>query len=179
VVKSANDDSYEMSGAGTFNTQSKSATATGTFTHESSSGTVLETGVWIASQLASFDSYGLAPGSLMVGGRGLGPPQFGRYRVPRFAGSLAAGGLAVFRIRLLSLSGASTTAILQVNCALGNVPSERSAEGIRLTIGKNGSEFSEEVSGRVMFLLTRPEVNAPARTRQQEPAPASAQTPSN
>ena len=44
VARSANGDSYEMSGAGTLNTQSKSVTAAGTFTHKSSSGTVLETG---------------------------------------------------------------------------------------------------------------------------------------
>ena len=72
VVKSANGDSYEMSGAGTFNTQSKSVTAAGTFTHKSSDGTVLETGVWIVSELVSFDSYGIVPGALLNGQRALG-----------------------------------------------------------------------------------------------------------
>ena len=38
VVKSANDDSYEMSGAGTLNTQSKSVHAAGTFTHRAANG---------------------------------------------------------------------------------------------------------------------------------------------
>jgi hypothetical protein len=52
-------------------------------------------------------------------------------------------------------------------------------EGIRLTLERNGSEFSEEVSGRVMFLSMRPEVSAPAKTLQQEPVPASAETPNN
>ena len=60
VVKSANGDSYEMSGAGTFTSQSKSVTAAGTFTHKSIDGMALETGVWIASELVSFDSYGIA-----------------------------------------------------------------------------------------------------------------------
>jgi hypothetical protein len=89
------------------------------------------------------------------------------------------GGLAVFRIRLLAMQGASKTAVLQVNCALGDVPRERSVEGIRLTFGRNGAEFSEEVSGRVMFLSMRPEVSAPVKTPQQEPAPDSAEAPSN
>jgi hypothetical protein len=89
------------------------------------------------------------------------------------------GGLAVFRIRLLPRSGASKTAVLQANCALGDVPRERSVEGIRLTFESDGGEFSEEVSGRVMFLSIRPEVNTPAKTPQHEPAPDSAEPPSS
>ncbi len=73
VVKSANDDSYEMSGAGSFDAQSKSVTAAGTFTHKSSDGTVLEAGVWVVGELVSFDSYGIAPGELMSGGPAFGP----------------------------------------------------------------------------------------------------------
>ena len=41
------------------------------------------------------------------------------------------GGLAVLRIRLLPLQGPSRNAVLEVNCALGDVPRERSLEGIR------------------------------------------------
>ena len=73
VVKSANGDSYQMSGAGTFNAQSKSVKAAGTFTHKSSDGNVLETGVWIASELVSFVSYGIAPGALMRREPAFGP----------------------------------------------------------------------------------------------------------
>lgn len=105
VVKSANDDSYEMSGAGMFDAQTKSVTAAGTFAHKSSNGTVLELGVWIVSRLISFDSYGIAPGPIMRGGPALGPPQFGPKRSPMFSGSMAAGGRAVFRIRLLPVRG--------------------------------------------------------------------------
>ena len=64
AVKSANGDSYELSGAGTFDAQNKSVQAAGTFTHKSPNGNVLETGVWIATELVSFDSYGVAPGAL-------------------------------------------------------------------------------------------------------------------
>ena len=81
VVKSADGESYEMSGAGTLAPQSKSVTAAGTFTQKSPNGVVLETGVWVASELVSFDSYGIAPGALMREGRALGPPQFGPKRM--------------------------------------------------------------------------------------------------
>ncbi|MGB9432622.1 MAG: hypothetical protein WBQ89_10305 [Candidatus Acidiferrum sp.] len=69
--------------------------------------------------------------------------------------------------------------MLQVNCALGDVPRERSVEGIRLNVERNGGEFSEEVGGRVMFLAMRPEVSTLAKSLHQEPVPASAETPNN
>jgi hypothetical protein len=80
VAKSAQGDSYEPSGAGTFATQSKSVTAAGTFTHKSGSGNALETGVWVASELVSFESYGIAPGALMRAGSAFSPPPFGPMR---------------------------------------------------------------------------------------------------
>ena len=174
AVKSVDGDSYEMSGAGTLNAQSKSVTAAGTFAHKSADGTVLEAGVWIVSDLVSFDSYGIAPGALRQRGIALGPQPFVPKGLPISSGSMPTGGLAVFHIRLLAMRGATKTATLQVNCALGDVPRERSVEGIRLTFESNGSEFSEEVGGHVMFLSMRPELSAPIKTRQQEPAPDSA-----
>ena len=180
VVKSANGDFYQMSGAGTFNTQSKSVTAAGTFTYESSSGTVLETGVWIVSELIRFDSYGIVPDALLNGRRTSGPPQQLRPKgLPMSSGPMPTGGLAVFRIRLLPMSGASKIAVLQANCALGKIPAERQTEGIRLSLERNGTEFSLEVSGRVMFLSMRPEIIAPVKSSQQEATPDSAEPPSN
>jgi hypothetical protein len=178
MVKSANGDSYQMSGAGTFNTQSNSIVGAGTYTRESSNGTVLQTGVWTASQLVSFVSYGIAPGALLHEKRALGPPQFGPKRLPMFSGPMPTGGLVVFRIRLLPLSGASISAVLQANCALGKVPAEHQMEGIRLSLESDGTEFSEEASGRVMFLAVRPEVSTPAKTPRQETAPDSKEQPS-
>jgi len=179
VVKSANGDSYEMSGAGTFTSQSKSVTAAGTFTHKSTDGMLLETGVWIASELVSFDSYGIAPGALMREGRALGPPPFGPMRMRMFSGSMPSGGLAVFRIRLLPVRGLSKNATLQVNCALGKVPPEHQVEGIRLAFEGGGVEFDEEVSGRALFLLTRPVASAaakaPAPEAETNPAPTEVQ----
>jgi hypothetical protein len=179
VVKSAEGASYEMSGAGTLAPQSKSATAAGTYTHKSSSGDVLETGVWVASELVSFDFYGIAPGALMREGRALGPPPFGPMRSRMFSGSMPAGGRAVFRIHLLPVRGLSKNAKLQVNCALGKVPPEHQVEGIRLAFERGGVEFDEEVSGRTLFLLTRPGANAASKVPAPEPdtnlAPAEVQ----
>jgi hypothetical protein len=163
VVKSAEGASYEMSGAGTLTTQSKSVTAAGTFTHKSRDGNVLETGVWVASELVSFDFYGIAPGALMREGRALGPPQFGPMRMPMFSGSMAAGGRAVLRIRLFPVLGLSRNATLQVNCALGKVPPEHQVEGIRLAFEGGGAEFDQELGGRTLFLLTRPGALAAAK----------------
>jgi hypothetical protein len=179
VAKATQGDSYEMSGAGTFDAQNKSVKAAGTFTHKSPNGNVLETGVWLTGELVSFDSYGAAPGVLQRHGLAIGSAPFGPKHMPMSWGPTPTGGLAVFRIRLLPTSGAITTAVLQMNCALGDVPRERSVEGIRLTLEKNGSEFSEEAGGRLMFLSVRPEVNAPAKTSRQEAAPASTETPKN
>ena len=179
VAKSANGDSYEISGAGTFDAQSKSIKAAGTFTNKASNGSVLGTGVWIASDLVAFDSYGIAPAALMQKGPAFGPPQIGPKRLLMRSGPLPTGGLAIFRILLMPMSGASRAAMLQVNCALGDVPRERSVEGIRLSLEKGGTDFSEEVGGRVMFLSMRPEVRAPAKTPQQEPASESTEPPSN
>jgi len=159
VAKSANGDSYEISGAGTFDPQNKSVKAAGTFNHKSTNGNVLETGVWTASALISFDSYGIAPAALMKRGPALGGPQIGYKRLPMRSGPLPTGGLGIFRILLVPVSGTTKTAVLQVNCALGDVPRERSVEGIRIRLERNNFEYSEEASGRVIFLALRPEVS--------------------
>ena len=171
AAKSANGDSYEMSGAGTFHPQNKSVKAAGTFAHKSPNGNVLETGVWIASELVNFDSYGIEPRALPRRGLPFGPAPFGPKRMPMSPAPTPTGGLAVFRIRLLPISGASRTAVLQVNCALGDVPRERSVEGIRLTLERSNSEYSEEISGRVMFLAMTPGMSTPVKAPQQEKAP--------
>jgi len=163
VAKSANGDSYEISGAGTFELQSKSVKAAGTFNHKSANGNVLETGVWTASELISFDSYGIAPAAFMQRKPVFGRPQMGSKGPPMRSGPMPTGGLAVFRVLLTPLSGTTKTAALQVNCALGNVPHERSVEGVRLTVEGNGGEFPEEAGGHVMFLANRPEARTTAK----------------
>ena len=172
-------DSYEMSGAGTFDPQSKSVKAAGTYTHKSPSGNVLETGVWLANELVSFDSYGVAPNALPRQDMALGPAAMGPRRMPTVRASMPTGGLAVFRIQLLPLSGLSTTAVLQVNCALGDVPRERSVEGIRLTLERSNSEYAEEINGRVMFLAMTPGMSTPVKAPQEEKAPETSEQPHN
>jgi hypothetical protein len=167
-------DSYDMSGAGTFDAQNKSVKAAGTFSHKSPIGNVMETGVWLAGELVSFHSYGAAPGALTRQGTAFGPR-----RLPRSTGPMPTGGLAVFRIHLLPTRGPSRTAVLQVNCAFGNVPHERSVEGIRLSFEDNGIDFSEELGGRVMFLSMRPEADMAQKPPQQQPVPASARNGDN
>jgi hypothetical protein len=110
-----------------------------------------------SSDFISFGSYGIAPAALMQKGPALGRPQLGAQRLPLGSGPLPTGGLAIFRILLMPVSGTTKTAVLQVNCALGNVPRERPVEGIRVTLERNNSEYLEEASGRVMFLALRPE----------------------
>jgi hypothetical protein len=163
LAKSTQGDTYEMTGAGTLTPQKKAVIAAGTFTHKSADGVVLATGAWIASELVSFDSYGIAPGALMRGGGALGPPQFGPMRMRMFSGSMPAGGLAVLRIRLLPVRGLPKNARLQLNCAIGKVPPEHQVEGIRLAFEGDNVEFDEEVSGRALFLSTRPGVSAAAK----------------
>ena len=175
VVKSEGGDTFEISGAGVFSPRQKTVIATGTFTHRSPDGNARETGIWIASELVSFDSYGVAPGALMREGRALGPPQFGGKRMSMSSGSVPAGGLAVLRIRLLPVLGFAKNATLQVNCALGKVPDEHPTEGIRLALGGGGAEFDEEVSGRALFLLTGAGASAAAKapTPEVDTKPAS------
>lgn len=177
TAKANQGDSYELSGTGTFDVQSKSVRATGTFTHKSPSGNVLATGVWLASEVVSFDSYGAAPNALPRPSTGFGPRAMGAGRMLAIIGSMPTGGLAVFRIRLLPMQGPPTNAVLQVNCTLGEVPRERSVEGIRLTSEENNTEYSEEVGGRVLILAMRPEVIPPAKTSQQDSTAETSEKP--
>ena len=115
-------------------------------------GNVVETGVWIASELINFTSYGIAPGALRHEKRGVKRLQLVPVRLKMSSVPMPTGGLAVLRVRLLTLSGAAKPRVLQVSCALGDVPRERSLEGIRLSLESDRKEFSEELGGRVMFL---------------------------
>lgn len=181
TVKAARGDNYEFSGVGTFDAQEKTVKGAGTFTHKSANGRVLETGVWTAEDLVSFVSYGAAPGALFRERNSFGPMQSDprRMKIRMLYEPMPTGGRAVFRVHLLSIPGAAKNAILQVNCALGDVPPEHSAEGVQLNIEANGGEYSESVSGRVIFLAMRPEASAPARTPTQGPAPQSSEGPPN
>lgn len=178
VAKSSQGDAYEINGAGVFDADNKSVNAAGTYTHRSPNGSSLETGVWFASELVSFNSYGAAPTALQRQHLALGPQFPGLRRVPIPMSPMPTGGLAVLRIHLLPLRGSSRSAVLQVNCALGDVPRERSVEGIRLSFEANARDFSEESGGRIMFLSMRLAASAPAKTSERQTA-QEAQPPHN
>jgi hypothetical protein len=163
VAKSNGGDTFEMSGAGVFNTRQKTVIATGTFTHRSHDGNALETGIWIADELASFDPYGASASALMRGDGALGPASFGAARSRMFATSMPAGGLAVLHIRLSPMRGAAKTATLQVNCALGRVSADQTTDGIRLAVDGGSEEFNEAISGRTLFVLTSEQAGATPR----------------
>lgn len=179
TAKSNQGGSYEMTGAGTLEVQGNSVRAAGTYTHRSPSGNVLETGVWVAGELVSFNSYGAAANARARQGRASGPALFALKRLPVHSGPVPTGGLAVLRIRLVPLQGRSRNAVLQVNCALGDVPRERSVQGIRLSIEGDANDFSEEGSGRVMFLSIRPEVSGAVKAPPQETTQDAGEPPKN
>src|SRR5215469_8036596 len=74
VARSERRDTYEFTGAGTFNAQTKAVSAAGTFTHKLPNGTVVEAGVWTSNQLISFDTYGAAPNALRQRSIAVGVP---------------------------------------------------------------------------------------------------------
>ena len=178
-AKSVNGDSYEITGAGTFNLQSKSVSAAGTFAHKALNGAVLETGVWTSNQLVRFDVYGAAPNALRQRGIAAGVPGFRANPMPMSVGPVPVGGLAVFQIRMMPASGAPMSGTLEVNCALADAPRERSADGIRLKLERSPTEFSEELGGSVMFLAMPPQPGPPGKNKQQEPGAEGTQTPNN
>ena len=177
VARAANGETIEISGAGTLGTANKSVTAAGAFTVKSPNGYVVTTGVWTATGLVSFEPYGIAPGALLrdypqfrtlgaFPGKGglmepglmMAGPMGPIGPMGLMTGPLAAGGLAVIRIRLLPDAGSPRDAVLQVNCAKGKVPEGRPGDGVRLAI-TGGPEFEEQLGGRTVFLLRRPGPN--------------------
>jgi hypothetical protein len=178
VARSERRDTYEFTGAGTFNTQTKSVSAAGTFAHKIPNGTVVETGVWTSNQLISFEAYGAAPNALRQRGIVAGVPGFRPNPTPMSFSPIPIGGLAVFRIRLLPASGMPMGAVLHVNCALADAPRDRSADGIRLKLEKSPTEFSEELGGSVMFLVMPPDTTAPGKNKQQQAGSDATPTPS-
>ena len=178
-AKSVRGDTYEITGAGTFNPQTKSVSAAGTFTHRIPNGTVIETGVWTSNQLVSFDLYGAAPNALRQRGIVAGLPGFSPNPLSMSFSPVPIGGLAVFRIRLLPASGMPMSAVLEVNCALADAPRDRSTDGIRLKVERSPIEFSEELGGSVMFLVRPSERAAPGKSNQQEPRSAATSTPNH
>ena len=153
VVKSTNNDGYRLSGAGTFSARSRSAAGAGTFTHETSLGVPLESGVWVLEQFVTFDSYGLGPSPILKDPKVIGPARFGSRRMPGPMQSMAAGGRAVFRVRMLPISGPSRTATLEINCPVGQPPAEYQLDGIKLEMDGSALQFEEQGPLHSLFLV--------------------------
>ena len=85
----------------------------------------------------------------------MGEPPLNALRTQMFRDFMPAGGLALIRIRLLPLWGMPKTALLEVNCSLGNAPLEHQSEGIKLTLD-GGGKFDEHGTGRTLFVLRSP-----------------------
>lgn len=172
VAQAADGESIEISGAGTLSLTGHSVSAAGTFTEKLPSGDIVAMGVWTATALESFQSYGLAPGVLLrdypqlrafraftkaftksdLMARG---PMMGGPLMHVMGGPMAAKGLAVIRIRLLPDAGSPMEAVLRINCAKGKVPEGEQNDGVRLTVS-GGPAFDSQVSGKTVFLLRRP-----------------------
>jgi hypothetical protein len=171
VARTSNGETIEISGAGTLGLAGKSVTAVGAFTEKTPTGAIVTTGVWTATGLVSFESYGIAPRALLLDypklrtlglfpmGKGMMPGPMAGPIASLMAGPVASGGLAVIRIRLVPDTGSPLDALLRVNCAKGKVPADEPSDGVRLAITGGGPVFDEEVSGRTVFLLQRPMPN--------------------
>jgi hypothetical protein len=162
VARAADGEMVEINGAGTLGLASKSVAAAGAFTEKTPTGDIINVGVWTATGLVSFQFYGITLRALLLDYpklRTLGLFPMGKGMMPGpmaslMAGPVAAGGLAVIRIRLLPDAGSPEDALLRVNCAKGKVPADEPSDGVRLDI-TGGPVFDEEVSGRTVFLLLR------------------------
>lgn len=160
VAQATNGDSIEISGAGTLNPSSKAVAVMGAFTRKTAKGEIVETGIWKATELVKFNSYGVAPGALLRGNQKF--KSFGSF--PKglniLTRPLPAGGLALLRIQLLPDVGKPKEAFLQVNCAIGKVPENKQGDGIRLAVQGEDLKFDQKVSGRTLFILTKPQASA-------------------
>jgi len=61
MAETADRKTIEISGAGTLSLARKSATAAGSFAERTATGQIVSTGVWTATELVSFQPYGIAP----------------------------------------------------------------------------------------------------------------------
>jgi hypothetical protein len=163
LARAGTGETIEISGAGTLYPAQKSVSAAGAFSERLPSGIVVTTGVWTATQLVSFESYGFAPRALQVDYPNLKTlGAFSGSPAPNplaslLSGPMPAGGVATIRIQLLPDLGATREAVLQITCAKGQPPPDVT-DGVRVTLAGSGPEFDEVVSGRALFFLRLPDL---------------------
>jgi hypothetical protein len=163
ILKSKNGDGYRLSGAGTFSSRGAVVVGAGAFTHETSLGVALESGVWVTEELVSFDSYGLGPSPILKDPKVIGSARLGPRRMPGPMQPVAAGGRAIFRVRLLPIVGPPRTATLEINCAVGQPPAEHQVDGIKLVFDGRELQYEEQGPSHSLFLVG-PTVTSSAKT---------------
>lgn len=165
IAKAASGDGYELSGAGNFDVTKKSVVASGAFAHKSN-GHLLETGVWTATEIVSFTSYGPAPDAMRELKVPLRPsPMIPTQRMPaKLTGVVPTGGMVVLKVRLVPVVGLQKNATVELNCAMGNVPQERSTGGIRIAVEGKTAAYDESSGGGVIFLANQFGATASDRT---------------
>lgn len=131
VSTASNGDVIELAGGGTLSIHPKSVTGKGTFKHMDADGNLLAEGKWKAEQLLSFHSYG--------SGAVQGLPEE------------TEGGLALIRVSLWVAGTKVATAVLQVDCLLGDKIPAGATEGVRLAV-QGGPNFNKEVSGFTVYV---------------------------
>lgn len=132
ITMAGNGDTIEVRGNGTFSTKPKTVNGGGTFIHRDKNGHILGTGVWTATRLISFTSFG--SGSV----QGL-PANF-------------EGGQALMQIYIdpdARVPGFDGT--IKISCELGHFPSWVH-EGVRVAVRGVPINFNREKSGATLFV---------------------------
>lgn len=132
IAQADNGDTIEITGEGSINTNSRSASGGGNFTHKDSLGNVIASGSWIATELRSYRAYGNG--------------------TPQSTPANFEGGRARLRVQLTpsGTSGVTLEGFLIVDCLLGDPPSN-AFEGVRLVV-KRMINFDESLSGETLFI---------------------------
>lgn len=125
-------DTIRLNGTGTLSIFPNSVTGGGNFIHKSAAGSVIASGMWTATALVTFDSYGNG--------------------VPQGFPATFFGGRALIKVTLLVGGIAVHTGVLQITCLLGNPPTG-ATEGIRLNV-QDAINFNKEVSGFTVYILS-------------------------
>ncbi|MEK6860720.1 MAG: hypothetical protein AABY07_02000 [Nanoarchaeota archaeon] len=133
MAKARNGDTIEFKGGGTFSTKPKTATGTGTFIHRNADGDIIGAGVWTATDLITFKSYGSGSFQEL-------PAEF-------------EGGRALIRVyldpdpRIPGFNG-----VLKVTCLLGNKIPPKAQEGVQLLVRDAKINFNREMGGATLFI---------------------------
>ena len=136
TAQAPNGDQVAITGEGVFSVHPKSVEAEGEFTHTDSAGNVLATGIWTATQLLTYQSYGCG----VVFGQPI-PPNL-------------CGGRVMMRV-VLTPNGTTLQipAILTVYCVIGDKRPSSAEEGVRLVVPGH-INFNDVTGGENVYIQT-------------------------